>query len=147
MTHSSTVLRRPELAGHTAAFDEWVPDAVARGDVDALIDHRRRGPGPDVSHATPEHFVPLLLTVGAGTTAGRATTSGVDGTWFDDSIRSPQVVRRVHRLSCRPPEPRPPATAVRGGGARPTRRSGASSSCSGVDGTSVQLLDAATDRP
>ena len=92
MTHSFTVFRRPELAGHTAAFDEWATDAVARSDVDALIDYRRKGPAVEVSHATPEHFVPLLLTMGASTTTGRTVTTGVDGTWFGNSIRSLQMV-------------------------------------------------------
>jgi 4,5-DOPA dioxygenase extradiol len=92
MTHSFTVFRRPELAGHTAAFDAWATDAIARSDVDALIDYRRKGPGVDVAHATPEHFVPLLLTMGASTTTGRTATSGVDGTWFGNSIRSLQMV-------------------------------------------------------
>jgi 4,5-DOPA dioxygenase extradiol len=91
MTHSSTVFRRPELAGHTTAFDEWATDAVGRSDVDALVDYRRKGPGVDVAHVTPEHFVPLLLTMGASTTTGRSTTSGVTGTWFGNSIRSLQV--------------------------------------------------------
>jgi hypothetical protein len=31
------------LAGHTAAFDEWATDAVARSDVDALLDAVRCG--------------------------------------------------------------------------------------------------------
>jgi 4,5-DOPA dioxygenase extradiol len=91
MTHSFTVFRRPELAGHTAAFDEWTIDAVARSDVDALIDYRRKAPGAHVSHATPEHFVPLLLTMGASTTTGRSTHFGVDGSWFGNSIRSLQM--------------------------------------------------------
>jgi 4,5-DOPA dioxygenase extradiol len=82
MTHRFTVFRRPEPAGRTAASDEWATDAIA--------------------DATPDHFVPLLLTMGASTTTGRATTSGVagratpsgvDGTWFGNSIRSLQMVR------------------------------------------------------
>ena len=92
MTHSFTVFRRPELAAHTAAFDEWATDAIARSDVDALIDYRIKGPGADVSHPTPEHFVPLLLTIGASTTTGQTATSGVEGTWFGNSIRSLQMV-------------------------------------------------------
>jgi len=92
MTHSFTVFRQPELAGHTEAFDEWATDAIARSDVDALIDYRRRAPGVDVAHATPDHFVPLLLTMGASTTTGRTATSGVDGQWFGNSIRSLQMV-------------------------------------------------------
>ena len=91
MTHSFTVFRRPELAGHTAAFDEWAADAVARSDVDALVDYRRKGPGAEVSHVTPEHFVPLLLTMGASTTTVQVATSGVEGTWFGNSIRSLQM--------------------------------------------------------
>ena len=91
MTHCFTVFRRPELAGSTAAFDEWATDAVVRSDVDALIDYRRKGPDVDVSHTTPEHFVPLLLTMGASTTTGRTATSGVDGTWYGNSIRSLQM--------------------------------------------------------
>jgi 4,5-DOPA dioxygenase extradiol len=92
MTHCFTVFRRPELAGHNAAFDQWATDAVTRGDVDALIDYRRKGPGADVAHKTPDHFVPLLLTMGASTTTGQTTTSGVDGMWFGNSIRSLQMV-------------------------------------------------------
>jgi 4,5-DOPA dioxygenase extradiol len=92
MTHSFTVFRRPELADHTAAFDEWATDAIARSDVDALVDYRRKGPGADVAHPTPDHFVPLLLTMGASTTTGRTTSTGVDGTWFGNSIRSLQMV-------------------------------------------------------
>jgi 4,5-DOPA dioxygenase extradiol len=92
MTHCFTVFRQPHLAGHNAAFDEWATDAVARSDVDALIDFRRKGPGADVAHPTPDHFVPLLLTMGASTTTGQATTSGVGGTWFGNSIRSLQMV-------------------------------------------------------
>ena len=92
MTHSFAVFRRPELAGHTAAFDEWATDAIARSDVDALIDFRRKGPGVDVAHPTPDHFVPLLLTMGASTTTGGTATSGVSGDWFGNSIRSLQMV-------------------------------------------------------
>ena len=91
MTHSCTVFRRPELAGHTAAFDEWATDAVARSDVDALVDFRRTGPGADVAHATPDHFVRLLLAMGASTTTGQTASTGVEGTWFGNSIRSLQM--------------------------------------------------------
>ena len=92
MTHSFTVFRRPELTGHTVAFEEWATDAISRSDVDALIDYRSKAPGVAVAHATAEHFVPLLLTMGASTTTGKATISGVDGMWFGNSIRSLQMV-------------------------------------------------------
>ena len=90
MTHSFAVFRRPELAGHTAAFDEWATDALARNDVDALLDYRRKGPGAAVAHPTADHFVPLLLTLGAGTPE-QAPTTAIDGTRFGNSIRSLQL--------------------------------------------------------
>lgn len=91
MTHSFAVLRNPALQGHTAAFDEWVTDALARSDVDALIDYRSKGPGAAVAHPTPDLFVPLLLALGAGTTAGQSATTAVDGMRYGNSIRSIQV--------------------------------------------------------
>ncbi len=91
MTHSFAVFRRPELAGHTAAFDEWATDALARNDVDALIDYRTKGPGADIAHPTADHFVPLLLTLGAGTTPGQSVTTAFDGMRHGNSIRSVQA--------------------------------------------------------
>jgi 4,5-DOPA dioxygenase extradiol len=91
MTHCFTVFRQPELAGHNAAFDEWATDAITRGDVDALIDFRHKALGVEVAHKTPDHFVPLLLAMGASTTTGKSAVSGVDGMWFGNSIRSPQM--------------------------------------------------------
>jgi 4,5-DOPA dioxygenase extradiol len=91
MTHSFAVFRRPELAGHTEAFDEWATDALARNDVDALLDYRTKGPGADIAHPTADHFVPLLLTLGAGTTPGQAVTTAFDGMKHGNSIRSLQA--------------------------------------------------------
>jgi 4,5-DOPA dioxygenase extradiol len=91
MTHSFAVMRQPSLAGYTAAFDEWAADAIARGDIDALCDYEAKGPGARVAHPTADHFVPLLLTLGASTDpAGRITTA-IEATRFGNSIRSIQV--------------------------------------------------------
>ncbi len=45
MTHSFAVFRDPRLVGHNQAFDEWAVDAMARGDVDELVDFRAKAPG------------------------------------------------------------------------------------------------------
>ena len=50
--------------GWAAAFDAWAQDAVARHDVDALLDWQRKAPDARRNHPTPEHFVPLLLALG-----------------------------------------------------------------------------------
>ncbi len=91
MTHSFAVMRNPALAGHTQAFDAWAADALARGDVDALTDYRAKAPGAAVAHPTADHYVPLLLALGAaGTSSPRAVTA-LGGERFGNSIRSIQV--------------------------------------------------------
>lgn len=90
MTHSFEVFRRPALGGQLAAFDEWAADALSRGDVDALADFRTKAPGAQVAHPTSEHFVPLLLTLGAADKPGSATTA-INRMVFGNSIRSVQV--------------------------------------------------------
>jgi 4,5-DOPA dioxygenase extradiol len=46
-------------------FDEWTADAVRTRDVDALLDYQRKGPGVQMALPTREHFVPLLVALGA----------------------------------------------------------------------------------
>ena len=91
MTHSFAVMRRPSLAGYTAAFDEWAADALAHGDVDALCDYRNKGPGAQIAHPTADHFVPLLLTLGAATDPAGPVTTAIEATRMGNSIRSIQV--------------------------------------------------------
>ncbi len=74
MTHSFAVLRDPSLRGHLRDFDRWAAEALGAGDVDALIDYRRKAPAAGLAHPTADHFVPLLLTLGASdsiTSTGR----------------------------------------------------------------------------
>ncbi len=53
-------------ATYTAEFRDWVRDAVVRHDVDQLIDYRRLAPHARRAHPTEEHFLPLLVALGAG---------------------------------------------------------------------------------
>ncbi|MEE9965102.1 MAG: dioxygenase [Propionicimonas sp.] len=90
MTHSFAVFRRPQLAGYTEAFDTWAADALHRGDVDALMDYRSKAPGAEVAHPSADHFVPLLLTMGAADDP-RTVRNGLDRMLWGNSIRSIQV--------------------------------------------------------
>jgi 4,5-DOPA dioxygenase extradiol len=90
MTHSFEVMRNPGLRGHLEAFDTWAADAIDRGDVDTLLDYRAKAPGARIAHPTADHFVPLLLTLGAATDVTRASTA-IDRMVFGNSIRSLQV--------------------------------------------------------
>lgn len=55
-------IRNPEYAQE---FADWVRDAVAERDVAALVDYRRRAPHAERAHPTEEHYLPLLVAVGA----------------------------------------------------------------------------------
>lgn len=89
LTHSFAVFRDPSLAAHTAAFDAWASDALARGDVDALADFRA-APGAAVAHPTSDHYVPLLLTVGSAAEPSSAV-SVIDRVVLGNSTRSVQM--------------------------------------------------------
>lgn len=52
-------------AAYTAEFRDWVRDAVVRRDVDQLIDYRQLAPHARRAHPTQEHFLPLLVAIGA----------------------------------------------------------------------------------
>jgi 4,5-DOPA dioxygenase extradiol len=55
-------VRDPEYA---QAFADWVRDAVLRRDVESLVDYRRRAPQAARAHPSEEHFLPLLVALGA----------------------------------------------------------------------------------
>lgn len=65
-----------------AACDDWLVERAAAGDALALADWQRQGPQARRNHPTSEHWLPLLVAMGAGGGApGRAlhrsTTWGV----------------------------------------------------------------------
>ena len=84
-------MRRPELMGYNREFDAWAADAIARRDVDALLDFKAKGPGVAIAHPTDDHFVPLLLTLGAGDDESKAPTSVIARETMWNSIRSIQA--------------------------------------------------------
>lgn len=90
MTHSFAARRQPQLVGHIKAFDEWALHAVTEGDIDALTDYQTKGPGAAVAHPTADHFVPLLLTLGAANDPTTALTA-INRMRYGNSIRSLQV--------------------------------------------------------
>ncbi len=91
MTHSFAAARNPALAGYTEAFDAWAADALAREDIDALTDFRTKAPGAAIAHPTAEHYVPLLLTLGAASTPGARPVTAIERMVAANSIRSIQV--------------------------------------------------------
>ncbi|MHB8585969.1 MAG: DODA-type extradiol aromatic ring-opening family dioxygenase [Thermoplasmatota archaeon] len=64
---------RPTPSAHPAAvaFDDWLVDAAQRGDRDSLL-HFRQAPGASFAQFYPDHFMPLLVALGAGGPGAKA---------------------------------------------------------------------------
>lgn len=56
---------RSEAPAWASEFDAWTADMLARRDVDALLDYEAKGPATRMALPSREHFVPLLVNLGA----------------------------------------------------------------------------------
>lgn len=82
LTHNLRLARYEDPAPPPAwavEFDTWCADVLGRFDVDALADYRRRAPALHVAHPTEEHFLPLLIAVGAASLRAPAVSFPVTG--------------------------------------------------------------------
>jgi 4,5-DOPA dioxygenase extradiol len=52
-------------APYVRPFIAWVEERLAAGEVDALLDYRRRAPFAQRAHPTDEHLLPLFVALGA----------------------------------------------------------------------------------
>ena len=72
LTHNLGEFRGPAReAAYVADFVRWIRQAVTARDLDALVDYRRRAPHAERAHPTEEHFLPLLVAVGAASASDR----------------------------------------------------------------------------
>lgn len=72
LTHNLGEFRGPASeAAYVADFVQWIRQAVTARDLDALVDYRRRAPHAERAHPTEEHFLPLLVAVGAASADDR----------------------------------------------------------------------------
>ncbi|WP_417360676.1 dioxygenase [Gallaecimonas pentaromativorans] len=67
LTHNLRALQQDGSAAPAwvTAFSDWVGERLAQGDNDALLNWQQ-GPQALANHPTPEHFLPLLVAMGAG---------------------------------------------------------------------------------
>jgi 4,5-DOPA dioxygenase extradiol len=95
LTHGLPFLRdfRPDATppGWSVDFDAWAREALDRGDVDELMDFRRRAPGMPYAHPTIEHFAPLFVTLGAATDPEAAPDTTIEGFFLGLAKRSFQA--------------------------------------------------------
>jgi 4,5-DOPA dioxygenase extradiol len=74
-------VRDPEYAQQ---FADWIADAIARNDIEALVDYRRRAPHATRAHPTEEHFLPLLVALGAA--GGDSPAQHIEGGLTDGTL-------------------------------------------------------------
>jgi 4,5-DOPA dioxygenase extradiol len=96
MTHGLPYLTREMLfegsvPSWSSDFDQWVADALARGDVDALAGYRGKAPGLPYAHPTVEHYTPLFVTLGAAGDAEQPVQTTIEGYFIGLSKRSFQA--------------------------------------------------------
>jgi len=67
LTHNLHDLQSPAApaVAYAVEFAHWIRQAVVRADVEALLDYRRLAPHAERAHPTQEHFLPLLVALGA----------------------------------------------------------------------------------
>ncbi len=53
-------------AAWAQAFDDWLTETVEGGRVDELVDYLAAAPEAARNHPTPDHYMPLLVALGAG---------------------------------------------------------------------------------
>ena len=80
-------LRAIDFSSRTAPswaseFDAWAEGALSRRDVDALATYRQTAPGVRMALPTHEHFVPVLVSLGASLDRTEAVTFPITGTWL-----------------------------------------------------------------
>ncbi len=86
LTHNMRSLGQP-VASWAREFDGWAEQALAKNDVDALVDFRVRAPAASIAHPTHEHYAPVLVAAGAAAEAGRTqVTFPITGFWNETSF-------------------------------------------------------------
>ncbi|UPG92146.1 dioxygenase [Luteibacter aegosomaticola] len=66
LTHNLyEISRTNDSVPYATAFAEWATKSVLARDEEALVDYRRVAPSAERAHPTEEHYLPLLVAMGA----------------------------------------------------------------------------------
>ena len=91
LTHNMRYAFRPGIPEWAREFDHWAEDALARLDVDALIDFQTRAPGVRMALPTWEHYAPVLVTAGAAADERPRAQFPITGWWMDGAFTKRSV--------------------------------------------------------
>jgi 4,5-DOPA dioxygenase extradiol len=62
-------------------LDDWAAGVLVRKDADALVDYRARAPGVREALPTQEHFVPVIVALGAAAEGADPVSFPITGFW------------------------------------------------------------------
>jgi len=63
-------------------FDRWAQEAIARNDIDTLMNFKELAPGMPYAHPTVEHLSPIFVTLGAASDVNVSPDIVIDGYWM-----------------------------------------------------------------
>ena len=72
----------------SSEFDAWAAEALAKGDIETLLNFKNAAPGMPYAHPTVEHFTPLFITLGAAQKTDGPVETLIDGYFMGLSKRS-----------------------------------------------------------
>jgi 4,5-DOPA dioxygenase extradiol len=75
----------PPTPAWASEFDAWAAEALRKRDVDALMQYRTLAPGVQIALPTHEHFVPVLVALGASIDFSEAVSFPITG-WEAGSL-------------------------------------------------------------
>jgi 4,5-DOPA dioxygenase extradiol len=71
-----------------AAFDTWLDEKARAGDATSLIDYRKLAPDAARNHPTEDHYLPLLVALGAAGDGAKGTTLHASAAYGSLSLRA-----------------------------------------------------------
>lgn len=86
LTHNLRYAFRPGTPNWALEFDAWAADALARFDVDALLDFQARAPAVRLALPTWEHYAPVLVAAGAAAAGQPRTAFPITGFWMEGAF-------------------------------------------------------------
>ncbi|MBL8114450.1 MAG: dioxygenase [Acidobacteria bacterium] len=91
LTHNMRYAFRPGIPDWAREFDSWAGDALARFDVDALLDFQRRAPAAQTALPTWEHYAPVLVAAGAASAGPSPVSFPITGFWMEGAFTKRSV--------------------------------------------------------
>lgn len=86
LTHNMRFAFKKGVPDWASEFDDWAADALARFDVDALVDFQKRAPAARTALPTWEHYAPVLVAAGAASDAKKDASFPITGFWMDGAF-------------------------------------------------------------